>query len=727
MEPFVSNRMWQGTAHYRKTFDYKPAWQGKKVFIEFEGAMIVAKISLNGEELTTHYGGYVGFVVDLTDALNAGTNLLEVELDNRDNPNVPPGKPYSQLDFAWFSGLYRNVKLHVKSPLHITHPLYANQAAGGGVFVTYPEISESKAQINVKTHVRNDSNTAQEFLIQQSLFHVGEQVVEMKGDKVSLKPGEDAHYTQTIRLDQPKLWSIQSPNLYRLQTSILTAGGEVDRISERIGLRHISVNSEGFLINGRNMYLRGTNRHQEFPYVGYAASDEAHFRDAQKIKEAGFDLIRLAHYPHAPAFYDACDELGIVLIDCISGWQFFKGNGPFAERSFEEARRMIRRDRNHPSVIMWETSLNEARMPDSFLKKMHQIVDEEYPGDQSISIAWKNKYHDVFGAARQHAKGPKFWDDWSHKNGMGLLVAEYGDWEYFGKQNAFNFNQTAAKKKDLHKDELTSRQKREHGEARMLQQALNYQEAHNQNRRGKSIIGDATWLVIDYNRGNARNHCTSGVLDLMRIPKFALNFFKSQRPASEQSDLFDSGPMVFAATYWNEKSDPSAIRVFSNCEEVSISVNGKEIARQKPDQNQFSTHLEHPPFTFNLGSFVPGELVATAYIDGKPAAYHTVKTPGKPVGLQLFTAKGIKPLQADGADFVFVYAAVVDAQGIIVDNADNELQFSVKGARIVGPDTIAAEAGINGVLVGQTNRKGDIQVQVSSQGLQGTSLSLTAK
>lgn len=719
LEPYVSNDMWMGLCAYQKKFTFDPAWENKKVFIEFEGAMGIAKVSLNGKLLTTHHGGYIGFQVDLTKHLKPGENKLEVTLDNRENDSYPPGKSYRRLDFSWFSGLYRNVNLHVTDKLHISNPITAKQQGGGGIFVTYPVVSKQRATVQLKTHVVNDHNTRQNFYIDHSLWKNGTRLTGTQVTPATLKAGENKHITQTIQLKNPQLWSPASPSLYTLKTRLI--GPEKKTISEtsqKIGIRHIAYSADGFSINGKKLYQRGTNRHQEFPYLGYAASDEAQYRDAVKIKEAGFDIVRLSHYPQSPAFMRACDELGLMVIDCITGWQFYK-DGKFAERSLQEARDMIRRDRNHPCVVLWETSLNESGMPGWFLKQMHDIVDQEYPGDQSFSGAWRDGPHDVFLPARQHGKGPKFWDDWTNGD-KPAFTAEYGDWEYYA-QAAANFNQDGAK--DLKKEETTSRQLRKHGEKRLLQMALNYQESHNQNQRGKSLIGDANWLMFDYNRGYADDHCTSGVMDLMRLPKFAYYFYRSQRPAREKSDLYSSGPMVFAATYWQPDSNPK-VRVFSNCETVTAYLNGKKVATQRPDKNRFSDQLTSPPFTFDFKSFTPGELKFIGSIKGKPVSKHVVKTPGKATGLKLTIDESGKSLKADNNDFVFVYASVIDTNGTVVPDATHEITFTAKDGKIIGPSTIKAEAGINGVLVRSEGKANTISLSVVSPGLKPAQITI---
>ena len=718
LEPYVSNDMWMGTVHYKKVLAYNKKWNGKKVFLDFEGAMSVAKVSINGKVIKTHFGGYVGFEVDLTKHLKKSSkNIIEVELDNGEKPDLPPGKPYRNLDFAWFSGLYRNVKLTVKSPLYISHPISANKAASGGVFARY---SKDDSSISIDTHLINDFSKQKNFKVKQSLYFGKKKVAEITSSTSQINKNSDQSISQVIKLSQAKLWSPQRPNLYTLRTSLMVGSKTLETYSQKIGLKHVKINADGCYINGKKMYLRGTNRHQEYPYVGYAASDRAQYRDAQLIKEAGYDLVRLSHYPQSPAFMRACDELGLLVIDCITGWQWYK-NGKFAERSLQEAREMMRRNRNHVSVIMWETSLNESGMPDWFLKKMHDIVDEEYPGEQSLSISWNGKYHDIFGPARQHSKGPHYWNDWQ-KNKQAIFVAEYGDWEYYA-HNAANFNQKEATK-SLKGEERSSRQLRKAGEKRMLQMAMNYQESHNHNQGGKSIIGDANWLMFDYNRGYSNDHCTSGVMDLMRLPKFAYYFYKSQRSPSEKTKLFDSGPMVFAATYWTKDSNPK-VRVFSNCDTVVAYLNGKKVTQQKPDKNVFSTNLKHPPFTFDLKKFQAGEVKFIGLINGKKVASHTVKTPKAAKKLKLFTHKTKMKLKADSNDFIFLYAAVVDENGTVVPSATHELTFTVNGAaKILGPSSIKAEAGINGVLLGQVRSNQDLTVSVSADGLESTEMKI---
>jgi len=723
VEPLVLREMWMGDCQYQRNITLTPDDLQRNVYLRFEGAMQVAKVFLNGKLLTTHYGGYLPFMVKLNAAAKVGENTITVALNNQYNADIPPGKPFHKIDFAWYGGIYRNVDLIITDKLHITDAVTANKVAGGGIFFSTLEANQKKATVLVKTEVKNDYADKQELSVRATLVAEGDQVVSSQTSAPIAIAGQEAStIAQKLTIQHPRLWSPQSPHLYQLKVEVIQSGKVIDSRLLRVGVRRVSVTARGFVINGKTMFLRGTNRHQEYPYLGYALSDAAQYRDAEKIKAAGFDFVRLSHYPQSPAFLAACDELGIVVMDSIPGWQFFK-KGAFAKRTQQNVRDMIRNDRNHASIIFWEASLNETyNVSDDYIRSLHQIVHAEYPGDQAFSAGWKDRHYDVFIPARQHRQGPKFWDDW--KNGdKPLFTAEYGDWEYFGSRAA-NFNQTNAK--NLKKAEVTSRQRRGDGEKRMLQQALNFQEAHNQNHVCSSAIGDANWLYNDYNRGSRPNHCESGVVDIFRLPKFVYYFYQSQRDVTESSTTFSAGPMVFAATYWDSKS-PLDVRVFSNCDEVELVLNGKSLGRKQPDQNIFSNHLAHPPFTFKINAFEPGTLMAIGYIKGKPRAKHLVRTPEAPDHIEITMEKTSKPLVADGADSVFIYARLLDKNGTLVPINNLDVQFKVKGnAHFVFTDHIASEAGVSTMLL-QSNKPGaagEITLQAFAKGLKPGTLTI---
>ncbi|MEJ2548929.1 MAG: glycoside hydrolase family 2 TIM barrel-domain containing protein [Gemmatimonadota bacterium] len=385
-EPGSDTYQWQGICWYRRTFQIDRGQAGRKFFLSFDGAMNVADVWLNGEFLGRHRGGWLPFGFDISDRVLPGEeNLVAVRLDNTDNPITGP-KPLPQLDFNPYHGLYRSVRLVVKDRLHITDPILADRPASGGLFVTFPRVSAESATVRVQVHALNDDSRPREFRLRLQLTDAyGRTIAEVDSDSVWLSPGEEQAMTRDLVVDEPKLWSPRAPHLHTLRASLIEHGSLVDEERTRIGIRRFDISPDGFRINGERIFLRGTNRHQEYPYIGYALSGAAQHRDARKIKDAGFDYVRLSHYPHAPAFMDACDELGLVVMDCIPGWQYFNRDDPeFTELQYENCRRMIRRDRNHPCVILWEVSLNETQMPEEFIRRTHEIGHEEYPGERGI-------------------------------------------------------------------------------------------------------------------------------------------------------------------------------------------------------------------------------------------------------------------------------------------------------------------------------------------------------
>jgi beta-galactosidase len=465
----------------------------------------------------------------------------------------------------------------------------------------------------------------------------------------------------------------------------VSGGAVVDAERTRVGIRRISITRDGFRINGEKMFLRGTNRHQEYPYVGYAVPEAAQHRDARKIKDAGFDYVRLSHYPHSPAFMDACDELGLVVMNCIPGWQFFGPDPAFAELQYRNCRDLLRRDRNRPSVILWEVSLNETAMPPEFIARTHAIAHQEYPGDQCYTCGWTYGY-DVFIQARQHGGCTR---ETTHP----CVVSEYGDWEYYAMTAGLDQESWSG----LTPAESNSRQLRWQGERAQLQQAANFQEAHDDNR-ATAAFADGLWVMYDYNRGYSPDIESSGCMDIFRIPKYAYHFFRSQRSPRERLPGAASGPMVFAATEWTPAS-PTDVRVFSNCDEVELRLNGRVVERRRPDRDRMSAHLAHPPFTFRLGRFTPGTLEAVAYLGGQVAARHQVRTPGPVERLRLAVdLSGRAPSTAK--DVLFCRASLVDAAGTVVADAWENVAFGATGGvTLVGANPFSSDAGIASILL----------------------------
>ncbi|HPE48686.1 MAG TPA: glycoside hydrolase family 2 TIM barrel-domain containing protein [Hyphomonas sp.] len=692
IEPRIVNDQWQGDAYYRRTIVPEPGWAGQAVWLRFEGAMNVADIYVNGQKVMTHLGGFLPFTVDLTEAMAAGEPVqLLVHLDNRDNAVTGP-KPLKLLDFNTYGGLYREVTLSVHDTLHITDEMLSDTQAGGGVFVTYPAVTPNKATVQVATEVENTSRHPRMFTVHQRLMQGNKVAAEAERKGVLLAAGKKETTLLTMEVMHPDLWSPQAPNLYTLVSEVIEDDHVVDARRTRVGIRRLEIAPGGFLINDKSMFLRGVNRHQEYPYVGYAVPANAQYRDAKLIKEAGFDYVRLSHYPQSPDFMDAADELGLLVLDSIPGWQYSPADPAFEEQAIRTCRDMIRRDRNHPSVLAWECSLNESPMPDTLVRRLHGMVHREYPGDQAWSAGWLPVDYDIYLQARQHRL--------QHPDAplpdKPYIVSEYGDWEYFAQNAGFNQEDWA----DLTEAERTSRQLLSDGELRLLQQATNIQEAHNDNRKTVALA-DGYWDMFDYNRGYANDLEASGIASIERVTKPSYQFFRSQRDGSETSARWSGGPMVYIANEWTPDS-PLDVRVFSNAERVELQLNGQTLEVRDPDTDALSTHLAHPPFTFHLDKFVPGVLTAIAYSSGSQVARDSAETPGDLLGVeaQLMTLD-VAPVVDD---LIFVQGRLVDGHGRTVPVNDVNVTFDLgPGLAAVGPLVMPSENGFAATLVRVTD------------------------
>ena len=703
IEPKIVNNQWQGISWYKKTFILPISSKEKKLFLHFEGAMNIAEVWINGKKLIKHQGGYLPFAVDFSEVATFDkANTVTVKLNNKDNPITGP-KPLEKLDFNTYGGVYRNVWLITKNQLHITDAILENKTASGGVFVTYPKVSKEEASIHIKTHIRNELSKASSFLVRHSIIKNDSVFVSEETQKYTLHRGADQQVLTNILLKNPELWSPKFPNLYHLKTEIIQNGNVVDAEINRIGIKTMKFVGQDFYLNGEKTFLRGVNRHQEYPYIGYALSNNANYRDAKKIKDAGFDYVRLSHYPQSKSFMNACDELGLMNINAILGWQYFSKDKKFQKHVFQTAKDLIRRDRNHASVLAWEVSLNESWMPEAFIDSLTTIAKKEYPGNQNFTAGWQPYGYDMYLQARQHRL--KHYDPKIKKP---YNVSEYGDWEYYAMNAGLNQDSWG----NLLQKERSSRQLRNAGEKALLQQATNIQEAHNDNLKTPAFA-DGYWVMFDYNRGYADDLEASGIMDLFRLPKPSYYFYQSQRDAHHPQGK----PMIYIANQW-KKDSPLEVRVFSNCDEVELFLNGKSVGRQKPDVNRISDHLKHPPFTFKLIKFLEGKLEAKGYIENKLEATDVVLTPEKPSQIKVIIDDDYQNLEEESSDVFFVYAYVTDKNGTVIPGFEGEINFKVAGdAEIIGENTVSCEAGIASVLIKTSTNIKNITITASSKEL----------
>lgn len=705
---------YQGIGWYRRDFTLDESLKGKKVFVEFEGAMGNTEVWINGENVTKHYGGYLPFTVDISEFVNFdGNNVIAVKVDNTNDPQTPPGKPQNGLDFFYYGGLYRNVNMYVTDKVYVTDSILADKVADGGVFVTYPEVSKEKAIVNVTTNVKNDYNEAKNCTVITEIIDKNNNIVASNTTEgVKIEKNMDYTFEQSIEVLNPDLWTTYDPNLYDLKTIVNVNSEKVDSVTTKIGIRRIEFTSDkGFFINGEHIFLNGVNRHQEYLYIGNAAPDSLQYKDAKQIKDAGFNMVRTGHYPPSKSFLDACDELGIFIIEPVPGWQNF-GDEVFQERAIQAIREMVRRDRNHPSIVLWESSLNETWMSREFAQSAYDATHEEYPGDQCYAASDYTSYgkeiYDVNYKEIDTADKP-------------LLTREWGD-EWSEKADSPEGYRSV----------------RSVGELDMINSSYSRQNALNGNgyfdwcglNANERISGYALWSYNDYNRGTENDTAYSGIVDRDRYEKFNYYYLQSQRDPNLIQEGVDSGPMIFIANYWTENS-PKDVSVYSNCEEVNLYLNDKLIETRKPDSG--FDYIAHPTFTFNDVPWEAGNLRAEGVIDGEVVATYEVNTPKAPNHIEIEFATTEKGFVADGSDVVIAYATVRDEDGNIIPGANDSISLHLSGnGKLIGngearvkANPVEATDGIAPIFIQSSLTPGDITITATADGLESGTATIT--
>lgn len=716
---------YQGEVWYRKHFTPDAILKGKKLFLHFEAIMGKSKVFVNGKLLTEHFGGYLPVIADVTDVLDwNGDNVIAVWADNSDDPSYPPGKAQDVLDYTYFGGIYRDCWLIAHNNVFITDPNYENEVAGGGLFVAFGKVSDALAEVQLKIHVRNATKNPFSGRVEYMLLQPDGTEVARLSDKIQVKAGRATTVSDRMPVKQPMLWTPSTPTLYNLLVRVLDKEGNViDGYRRRIGIRSIEFKGkDGFYLNGRpyGKPLIGANRHQDFAVVGNAVANSIHWRDAKKLKDVGMEIIRNAHCPQDPAFMDACDELGLFVIVNTPGWQFWNDAPEFAQRVYSDIRNVVRRDRNHPSVWLWEPILNETWYPADFAKNTRDIVDAEYP--------YPYCYSGSDSEARGHENFPVYF---AHPANMQDASKEIDPTKtYFTREWGDNVD-------DWSSHNSPSRVARNWGEQPMRVQAQHYACPYYPvtsydvlYKQSPQHVGGCLWHSFDHQRGYHPDPFYGGLMDVFRQPKYSYYMFMAQRPAVKNDRNAGSGPMVYIAHEMTPFSGKD-VTVYSNCDEVRLTFNkGGKTYTYKKDKNR--PGMPSPVITFpDVYDFMVDKafsrtqkqddvyLLAEGLIDGKVVATHKVVPARRPEKILLWMDNEGTDLKADGSDFVTVVAAVADKNGNIKRLNNYNIRFSIEGeGRLLGGPGVLANPvpvkwGTAPVLVQSTLKPGKIRITAS--------------
>lgn len=739
----------QGEMEYVKRIFVPADFQGSRIAIRFAGAMQNLRLYVNGVFAGSHFGGYLPYTADIDKFLRYGAeNELRVLLTNADDPDTPPGRPTGQLDFLYYGGLYRGVSLLVTPKVYLTDAVQAGRVHSGGLLIETVRAGEDEAELFVQAHLRNDTNQAVEGLVRFRIVGADGKVCAAQDVTAGIPAQGEAPATAALRVISPALWSIDTPVCYTCAVQLTVPGAE-SVYAQRFGIRIARMTKQGFTLNGKVVKLFGVNRHQQYPYLGIAAPDEEQRREAHRLKAARINAVRLSHYPQSEAFLDECDKLGLLVIEPVPGWQYCK-RGVFKKRLEQNLRDMIRRDRNHPSVVVYEVTPNETGVhlggaSDAFYHQLHLAAKEELPGCITSG--------DTVG--RQDAEKvdldlPYTGEDKRAKKrkpfaaqGRMFLTREYGDWAFGGNHS-------------------TSRCTRGDGEAAQLTQAWNFQWDHNRNMADTRVAGDLLWEGIDHARGYfpPAPVSTSGMLDLFRRPKFSYHFIRSQAPytGAESLELFPAA--------WTPAGKTKLV-IYANCQEVALFVNDTLTARKSKDagpdvpftghnkihNDDWMTkggaatghmpstlaahvagcmfdggncrHIAQPPFTFTNLALQKTDVVTVAgYMHGREVGRTVLRAGEGACALRICADTQNLPLKRDGVDFLFVHVTAVDVHGTLDNAFTGEVSLSVDGGGCIYTNAVHAQAGVASFLVRAQPGAQAVRVTALAAGLPAASLPL---
>ncbi len=737
-----------GTGWYRKTFTLPATAKGRFFGIEFDGAMSNARVWLNGQDLGGRPYGYIGFAFDLTPYLKFGgeENVLAVRLTPEDRSS------------RWYpgAGLYRNVWLDVTGPLHV---------ARWGTYVTTPQVTDEKGTVAVKTEVRNRTGQEAKIVLQTSVLDASGKVVARTADNAAIPAGGAQTVSSSLTVDRPQRWDVDRPYLYSLVSEVLDANKRVvDRYVTPFGIRTIAFDkAKGFLLNGRQMKLQGVCDHHDLGALGAAVNRRATERQLQILKAAGVNAMRTSHNPPSPELLEYCDRLGLVVMDeAFDMWRVPKVPNGYAkyfdEWSERDVRDMARRDRNHPSVIMWSigNEIPEQNRPEGgeMARRLVAFFHEEDPTRPTTS-----GFNNPNGAIRNNLADavdiPGFNYQPTHYE---QYLKEHPVWVIVGSETASCVSSRGTyhlpiEKYDKHPSlQLTSYDIIAPPWAYCPDVEFTYQDKLPQ------VLGEFVWTGFDYIGEptpyfNGRNAAQTdwparssyfGFVDLAGFPKDRYYLYQS---------VWTTRPMVHVLPHWNwagKEGQNIPVMAYSNAEEVELFLNGRSLGRKKrlaepieipvgPNVSQDRKFTTRYRMEWQV-PYQPGALRAVAYTGGKQVAVDEVRTAGAPARIKLTPDRAT--IQADGEDLSFVTVRIEDKDGNLCPSADNLVRFAVNGAgniravdngnaATVEPFQADHRKAFNGlallIVSSKPGEAGRIHVAATSEGLAQAAAEITAK
>jgi beta-galactosidase len=704
------DRAWEKVWAYRRTFTVDVA-PGERVFLDFDGAVTSAIVTLNGVQVGRNRGGYLPFGFEITDVVVAGENRLAVILDARFNINVPPNAPdpvsSSAIDFFQPGGIDRAVWLR-----------YEPAAFIGDVALTHRDVLDS-ARRTTSAVITIDAVDAVDDAALTIRVRAGDDIIAgTTSEPLRVPAGRSEHTVELGGLDRIRLWDVDDPALYQVEAVLTADGRDLHARSVRTGYREARFELDGFYLNGRRRYLMGANRHAYFPYAGFAMPDRVHRKDAEVLRrELNCLMVRCSHYPPSAAFLDACDELGLLVWEESPGWHFI-GDTEWQEAALDQIERMVVRDRHRPSVVVWGARLNETPDNPDFYGRTEALVKRLDP-TRATSGATNGEYfrsmtfqHDLFS-----------YDDYTTRLEDGDrrpdLVEPVRDRPYLVSESV------AARSSP------TTHYRRTETAAVAQHQARDYAVAHDHARGDTSFSGLLAWLAFDYQspRGNGRRGVRfTGLTDMFRVPKPGAALYRSQvapttRVVIEPAFAWDPPQFGNAHGYADrpetaEWGPGSEAIICSNCDRLEVYLGAELVGTVTPDRERFP-HLEYPPSFVDLSlTGRDPELRIDGFVDG--ALVGSRRWSGDRTGDALELRADDQSLLADGSDATRVTIAVVDRYGNPRATALPTVSLEIDGpATLVGEplvdlDRIGAIAAV--WIRSQADRTGRVTIRAAAPG-----------
>jgi beta-galactosidase len=662
---------------YRRHFKLPPEAHGKRVFADFEGVMTASTVWINGHRLGEYKGGYTPFSFELTPHLDFdGDNVLAVDVESTERPDIPPFG--YEIDYLTFGGIYREVSLRIVPAIFIEN-----------IFVRPRDVLTPNPSVDVDCFVQRLEPSREPLTLSVELLN-GDRIVAKGSQTVPPASASGEPNSQTVHLDRLsgiKLWSLEERNLYSARVTLLRGNQPIDQDSRRFGLREAQFTDHGFELNGKVIKLRGLDRHQTFPWVGQAMPTRVQRRDANILRnKLKCNIVRTSHYPQSRHFLDACDEIGLLVLEEIPGWQHI-GDQAWQDISVDNVRRMIRRDWNHPSIILWGVRINESRDNHDFYTRTNALAHQLDSTRQTGGI--------------RYFQESEFLEDVFTMNDFGWPLKPPNHPRYLNTEFVGHTYPT----KTIDQVE------------RLTEHTIRHARVHDQLASNPQYAGGIAWCAFDYNThgnfGSGDRICYHGVTDIFREPKPAAGFYKSQCDPAEEI-------VLEPAFHW-ARGDASVgfskAMVCSNCDHLKFYIDEKLVAEVDPDKKQFA-HLRYSPFVLEMGELFHkwGDLRLEGYIQGKKVIERRFS--GKGVDTKFAVLPDDTKLVADGADSTRVVLRVTDEFNNICPFANDAIKFDLDGpAAIIGDNPFSLIGGTGAIWIRAQEHPGQVRLKATHPSL----------